>query len=149
VPLFDGSPLHCELRLMDFDILNPEALGEPRGWNNGLLAPAGGRVLFVAGQAGSDGSGVMVSDDFVDQFDAALARSLDVVVAAGGSAENVARLTIFVTDMDEYRKSLKPLGQRYRERMGRHFPAMALVAVAELVDPRAKVEIEATAVMAE
>jgi enamine deaminase RidA (YjgF/YER057c/UK114 family) len=134
---------------MDFDILNPEALGEPRGWNNGLLAPAGGRVLFVAGQAGSDGSGVMVSDDFVDQFDAALARSLDVVVAAGGSAENVARLTIFVTDMDEYRKSLKPLGQRYRERMGRHFPAMALVAVAELVDPRAKVEIEATAVMAE
>ena len=133
---------------MDFDIFNPEALGEPRGWNNGLLAPAGGRVLFVAGQAGSDESGAMVSDDFVDQFDAALARSLAVVVAAGGSAENVARLTIFVTDMDEYRKSLKSLGQRYRERMGRHFPAMALVAVAELVDPRAKVEIEATAVLA-
>ena len=133
---------------MDFDIFNPDALGEPRGWNNGLLAPAGGRVLFVAGQAGSDESGAMVSDNFVDQFDAALARSLDVVVAAGGSAENVARLTIFVTDMDEYRESLKSLGQKYRERMGRHFPAMALVAVAELVDPRAKVEIEATAVLA-
>ena len=133
---------------MNFEIFNPEGLGEPRGWNNGLLAPVGGRVLFVAGQAGSDETGAIVSDDFVAQFDAALARSLAVVAAAGGGVENVARLTIFVTNMDEYRRSLEPLGQKYRERMGRHFPAMALVAVSEMVDPRAKVEIEATAVLA-
>lgn len=133
---------------MNFEIFNPEGLGEPRGWNNGLLAPVGGRVLFVAGQAGSDETGAIVSDDFVAQFDAALARSLAVVAAAGGGVENVARLTIFVTNMDEYRRSLEPLGQKYRERMGRHFPAMVLVAVSEMVDPRAKVEIEATAVLA-
>jgi len=132
---------------MNFEIFNPESLGPPSGWNNGLLAPAGSRVLFVAGQAGSDDKGAVVSDDFVDQFDAALARSLAVVAEAGGGPENVARLTIFVTDMAEYRGSLKPLGARYRERMGRHFPAMALVAVSEMVDPRAKVEIEATAVI--
>ena len=132
---------------MTFEIFNPESLGAPRGWNNGLLAPAGGRVLFVAGQAGSDHAGAIVSDDFVDQFDAALARALVVVEAAGGGAESIARLTIFVTDMGEYRGSLKRLGERYRQRMGRHYPAMALVAVSEMVDARAKVEIEATAVI--
>ena len=145
--MFDGSVFHREVRLMNFEIFNPESLGKPRGWNNGLLAPAGSRVLFVAGQAGSDITGAIVSDDFVDQFDAALARSIAVVEEAGGGSGNIARLTIFVTDMAEYRGNLKPLGERYRERMGRHFPAMALVAVSEMVDPRAKVEIEATAVM--
>ena len=132
---------------MTLEIFNPESLGTPSGWNNGLLTPAGSRILFVAGQAGSDHAGAIVSDDFVDQFDAALARALAVVEEAGGRAENVARLTIFVTDMAEYRGSLKRLGERYRQRMGRHYPAMALVAVAEMVDPRAKVEIEATAVI--
>ncbi len=132
---------------MTFEIFNPDSLGPPSGWNNGLLAPAGSRVLFVAGQAGSDDSGTIVSDDFVDQFDAALARSITVVEEAGGGPENIARFTIFVTDMAEYRSSLKPLGARYRDRMGRHYPAMALVAVSEMVDPRAKVEIEATAVL--
>ncbi len=132
---------------MTFEIFNPESLGEPRGWSNGLLAPVGSRVLFVAGQAGSDHTGAIVSDDFVEQFDAALARSITVVEEAGGGPENVARLTIFVTDMAEYRGSLKPLGAKYRERMGRHYPAMALVAVSEMVDPRAKVEIEATAIL--
>ena len=132
---------------MTFEIFNPESLGQPRGWSNGLLAPEGGRVLFVAGQAGSDDTGAIVSDDFVDQFDRALARAITGVEEVGGGPENIARLTIFVTDMQEYRDSLKPLGERYRQRMGRHYPAMALVAVSEMVDPRAKVEIEATAVL--
>ena len=132
---------------MTFEIFNPESLGKPSGWSNGLLAPAGSRLLFVAGQAGSDETGAIVSDDFVDQFDAALARAITVVEEVGGGPENIARLTIFVTDMAEYRASLKPLGERYRQRMGRHYPAMALVAVSEMVDPRAKVEIEATAVI--
>jgi enamine deaminase RidA (YjgF/YER057c/UK114 family) len=132
---------------MSFDIFNPDSLGEPRGWNNGLVWSGPGRVLFVAGQAAADAEGRIVPGDFVDQFARALDRILEIVREAGGTPENIARLTIFITDMEVYRSSLKPLGSAYRERMGRHFPAMALVAVSELVDPEAVVEIEATAVL--
>lgn len=132
---------------MSFDIFNPESLGEPRGWNNGLVWSGPGRILFVAGQAAADAEGLIVPGDLVDQFALALDRILEIVREAGGTAENIARLTIFVTDMDAYRSSLKPLGSAYRERMGRHFPAMSLVAVSELVDPEAVVEVEATAVL--
>lgn len=133
---------------MTYEIINPEALGAPRGWNNGMLAPAGGRVLFVAGQVASDSTGRIVTNDFAEQFGVALANCVTVVRAAGGSAADIGRLTIYVTDMEAYRNGLKDLGPRYREAMGRHFPAMALVQVAGLVDPAARVEIEATAVLA-
>jgi enamine deaminase RidA (YjgF/YER057c/UK114 family) len=132
---------------MTYQIFNPELLGAPKGWNNGMLAPAGGRVLFVAGQVASDSTGRIVTDDFTEQFGVALGHCVSVVVEAGGSAEDIGRLTVFVTDMDAYRGSLKALGAVYREKMGRHFPAMALVQVAGLVDPAAMVEIEATAVI--
>ncbi len=125
---------------MSFEIRNPEALGRPRGWNNGMLAPEGGRVLFVAGQIG-------VGASLAAQFGAALANVLRVVEEAGGTVADVGRLTIYVTDMDAYRGSLAEIGAAYRAVFGKHFPAMALVAVTELVDPRAVVEIEATAVI--
>jgi enamine deaminase RidA (YjgF/YER057c/UK114 family) len=85
--------------------------------------------------------------DFVTQFDRALGNVLAVLREAGGRVEDLGRLTIYVTDMVQYRASLKPLGAAYRARMGMHYPAMALVEVGALVDPGALVEIEATAVV--
>ncbi len=132
---------------MTFEIVNPAALGPPRGWNNGMLAPEGGRVLFVAGQIGVAGAGEAAGSRLARQFGAALANVMRVVEAAGGRVADVGRLTIYVTDMDGYRGSLAEVGAEYRAVFGKHFPAMALVAVTELVDPRAVVEIEATAVI--
>jgi NAD(P)-dependent dehydrogenase (short-subunit alcohol dehydrogenase family)/enamine deaminase RidA (YjgF/YER057c/UK114 family) len=128
-------------------IINPEELGAPRGWNNGMLAQAGGRTLFIAGQTARDGSGQVPAADFVSQFDRALANVLAVLRQAGGEPGDIGRFTIYVTDMAQYRASLKPVGEVYRRRMGTHFPAMALVEVTSLVDERAVVEIEATAVV--
>jgi enamine deaminase RidA (YjgF/YER057c/UK114 family) len=130
-----------------FAIINPAELGAPRGWNNGMLARAGGRTLFIAGQTARDGSGRVAAADFVTQFDAALGNVLVVLGQAGGAPGDIGRCTIYVTDMAQYRASLKPLGEAYRRRMGTHFPAMALVEVKSLVDPQAMVEIEATAVL--
>jgi NAD(P)-dependent dehydrogenase (short-subunit alcohol dehydrogenase family)/enamine deaminase RidA (YjgF/YER057c/UK114 family) len=130
-----------------FAIVNPEELGAPRGWNNGMLARSGGRTLFIAGQTARDGSGRVLAADFVSQFDGALANVLAVLREAGGGPGDLGRLTIYVTDVAQYRASLKPLGEAYRRRMGTHYPAMALVEVKSLVDPHAVVEIEATAVL--
>ncbi|MFQ5703356.1 MAG: RidA family protein [Gemmatimonadales bacterium] len=132
---------------MTFEIINPESLGAPRGWNNGMLAPADGRILFVAGQVASDASGLVVEEGFIEQFKRALENVLAVVGGAGGQANHIGRLTIYVTDLDAYKSSLKPLGEAYRNLMGRHFPAMALVQVKGLLEPNAIVEIEATAVI--
>lgn len=125
--------------------MNPESLGFPRGYSNGMLAPAGARILFVAGQVGWDGAQRIVSDEFVPQLEQALANALTVVRAAGGSAESILRLTVYVTDKAEYLSDLGKVGDAYRRVMGRHFPAMALVEVAGLVEAGARVEVEATA----
>ena len=129
-----GSPL---------DIVNPPGLGDPRGYSHGMVAPPGARVLFVAGQAAPPPA----LAGFVEQFAAALDRVLEVVREAGGGPQHVARMTVWVTDMRAYRGSLTELGATWRERMGGHYPAMALVEVRSLVDPAAMVEIEATAVL--
>ena len=150
-----GNPPNGEAVVLDgsepmsdrFAIINPEELGAPRGWSNGMLAQAAGRVLFIAGQTARDGSGAVPQSDFVAQFDRALGNVLAVLRQAGGEARDIGRFTIYVTDMAQYRGSLKPLGEAYRRRMGTHYPAMALVQVASLVDPQAVVEIEATAVL--
>ena len=126
-------------------LINPAELGAPSGYSHGALTPAGARTLFVAGQVGWDQDQQLVSEKFVDQFKQALDNVLAVVRAAGGSAENVARLMIFVTDKQEYLENLEALGQAYRQVMGRHFPAMALVEVQALLEPGAWVEIEGTA----
>jgi enamine deaminase RidA (YjgF/YER057c/UK114 family) len=130
-----------------FAIINPEQMGAPRGWNNGMMARAPGRMLFIAGQTARDGSGGVPAADFVSQFDRAMENVLAVLREAGGEPRDIGRLTIYVTDMAQYRAGLKPLGEAYRRRMGAHYPAMALVEVTSLVDPQAGVEIEATAVL--
>ncbi len=132
---------------MTFQIINPESLGAPKGWNNGMLAPEGNRILFVAGQAASDSSGAVAPVGFVEQFAKALENIITVVKEAGGGPQNIGRLMIYVTDMEAYLATRKPLGEAYRGLMGRHYPAMALVEVKGLVDSNALVEIEATAVL--
>jgi enamine deaminase RidA (YjgF/YER057c/UK114 family) len=128
-------------------IINPESLGRPRGYSNGVLCEPGGRLLFVAGQIGWHENQKIVSGDFVDQFDQALGNMLSVVEEAGGNASDVARMVVYVTDRLEYLEHTKDLGERYRARMGKHFPAMTLVEVKGLLDSAAKVEIEAIAIL--
>ena len=132
---------------MAFIIINPESLGAPRGYANGLVADTGGRLLFISGQVAWDERQKITSDDFVEQFDRALANVITVVTAAGGTPGNIARLVIYVTRINEYRQRTKEVGERYRDRMGKHFPAMSLVEVQGLVDEAAKVEIEGMAVL--
>lgn len=127
--------------------VNPAALGAPRGYSNGILAPAGGRLLFVAGQIAWDSEQRIAARDFPGQFRQALANVLAVVAEAGGAPEHVARLTLYVVDRAEYLAATAAVGEVYRELMGRHYPAMALVEVAALLEPGARVEIEATAVL--
>jgi enamine deaminase RidA (YjgF/YER057c/UK114 family) len=126
-------------------IVNPPELAKPRGYSHGIRGR--GELLFVAGQVGWDAGARITSDDFVAQFAQALDNVLAVVRAAGGAPESLARLTVYVVDKAEYMAAAKALGGAWRERMGRHYPAMALVEVKSLLEPGAKVEIEATAVL--
>ena len=112
-----------------------------------MLAPARGRLLFVAGMAGHTAAAPATPSGFVAQFAHALDQVLHVVRAAGGEPAHVARMTIYVTDLAAYRAERKRLGEVWRERFGRHYPAMALLEVKGLVDAGAVVEIEATAVL--
>ena len=132
---------------MSFTFINPESLGAPRGYSNGVLAEAGGRLLFIAGQVAWDQRQQIVSDDLVEQFDRALANVIAVVTEAGGTSDRIARLVLYVTDKNEYRDRMKEIGERYRARMGKHFPAMVLVEVAGLLEARAQIEIEGTAII--
>ena len=132
---------------MTYEHINPEELGAPRGWTNGMLGPSDGRVLFVAGQDAAEPDGTVTTDDFVDQFGIALGKAVTVVREAGGGPEDIGRLTLYVTDIEAYRAQRPEIGQVYRAHMGRHYPAMALVQVSGLVDPRAKIELEATAII--
>jgi enamine deaminase RidA (YjgF/YER057c/UK114 family) len=125
--------------------IDPEGLTPPRGYSNGWLSPPGSRLLFVAGQIGWDRDGKIVADDLPRQFRQALDNVLVVVAAAGGHPEHLARLTIYVVDREEYRAATREIGRHYRDLMGDHYPAMALLEVAGLVEPGARVEIEATA----
>lgn len=125
--------------------VNPKTLAPPRGYSHGMIGE--GRVLFVAGQIGWNAHGELVGERFVDQFDQALANVLAVVVDAGGRAASIGRLTIFVVDKSEYLAQTKEIGARYRARMGTHYPAMTLVEVRSLLEPGARVEIEATALL--
>ena len=131
---------------MKTTIINPEALGQPRGYSNGLLFE-GGSLLFVAGQIGWNRDSRIVSDGFAEQFAQALENVLAVVRQAGGQPENIGRLLIFVIDKEEYTAQLRDVGSAYRQLMGKHFPAMTLVEVSSLLEPLAKVEIEALAVI--
>ena len=126
-------------------IVNPPELGAPVGYANGALTR--GPTLYVAGQIGWGEDQKFTTDDFAEQFAQALDNVLAVVRAAGGAPEDVAKMTVYVTDLGAYRQSTRAVGKAWRARFGRHFPAMALVGVAGLLEPRAQVEIEAVAVI--
>ena len=130
---------------MPMQILQPPGWARPRGFSNGIAAT--GRMVFVAGQIGSNAEGKVEADTLAAQTRQALRNILAVLSEAGGNAGHVARLTWYVTDKQEYLAHLKEVGAAYREVMGSHFPVMTMVEVTALVEDRAKVEIEATAVV--
>jgi enamine deaminase RidA (YjgF/YER057c/UK114 family) len=126
-------------------ILQPPGWAPPRGYANGVAAE--GRQVFVGGQIGWDENQRFVSDDFAAQARQALFNVVAVLAQAGAKPEHLVRLTWYVTSRDEYHAALAEIGSAYRELIGRHYPAMSVVVVAGLLEPRAKVEIEATAVV--
>lgn len=126
-------------------VLHPEGWPRPAGYANGVVAE--GRLVFVAGQIGWDESQVFRSDDFVEQLRQALANTLAVLAEAGAGPEQVVRMTWYVIDKEEYRDRAREVGAVYRALMGKHFPAMTLVEVSALLEDRAKIEIETTAVI--
>lgn len=127
------------------DTINPAGWPRPSGYANGIVAE--GRYLAISGQIGWNERNELVSDDFLEQGRQALRNVIAVLRAAGGSPEHLVRLTWYVIDKNEYRAALKQLGASYREVVGEHYPAMALVQVAGLLEEGAKVEIEATAIL--
>ena len=126
------------------EVLQPPGWPRPRGYANGIVAE--GRIVFVAGQIGWDAERRFEAG-LAGQVRRTLANVLAVLAEAGGGPEHVARLTWYVTDREAYLRELEPIGAAYRELMGRHYPAMAVVVVAGLIEPEALVEIEATAVL--
>ena len=126
-------------------ILQPPDWAPPRGYANGIAAR--GTTVFVGGQIGWNGRQQFESDDFVAQATQALRNVLAILAEAGAGPEHITRMTWYVTDKREYAASLSALGTAYREVLGRHFPAMTAVQVTSLIEDRAKVEIEATAMV--
>ena len=125
--------------------LQPPDWAPPKGYANGIAAR--GTLLFVGGQVGWNAQKQFESDEFVAQAAQALQNIVAVLAQAGARPEHVVRLTWYVVDRDEYLSSLSALGRAYRDIMGRHYPAMSAVQVVALTDARARVEIEATAVL--
>ncbi|MGD0722686.1 MAG: RidA family protein [Roseiarcus sp.] len=126
-------------------ILQPEGWARPVGYSNGVAAR--GRLVFTGGQIGWNADCRFESDDLLDQIGRTLANIAAVLREAGATPQHITTMTWFLTDLGEYRGALKRMGPVYRAVMGRHFPPMAVVGVAGLVEPRAKVEIQATAVI--
>jgi enamine deaminase RidA (YjgF/YER057c/UK114 family) len=129
------------------EIINPDELGKPRGYSNGVKAR--GSLLAIAGQVAWDCEQRIVSDNFTAQFAQALENFVTVLRAAGGEPGHVIQMRLFVIDKREYAGQLKTIGEAYRERMGRHYPAMTLVEVKGLLEERAKIEIEGLALIPE
>ena len=129
------------------EILQPPGWPRPRGYSNGISAS--GRLVFVAGQVGWNADQEFDSDDFAHQFRQALLNIRAVLSEGGAGPEHMVRLTMYFTSKREYLDSVKEVGAAYREVMGRSFPVMAALEVSALMEDRAKVEIEATAVVPE
>jgi enamine deaminase RidA (YjgF/YER057c/UK114 family) len=129
------------------NVVNPPGWPTPKGYSNAISAR--GRLVFVAGQVGWRPDGTWETDDFAGQFRQALENTVAVLAAAEAKPTDIARMTIYVTDKQEYLRAGMAVGAAWRELIGRHFPAMALVEVRALVEDRAKLEIETTAVVAD
>ena len=128
-------------------ILQPPGWARAKGFSNGIACR--GRLVFIAGQVGWTGQGEWREQSFAGQFRQALRNILDVLKEAEGRPEHIVRLTWYVLDKQEYLGALREVGAAYRELMGRHYPAMAVVQVSGLVEDQARLEIEATAVIPE
>ena len=126
-------------------ILQPAAWPRPKGFSCGVSGA--GTVVFVSGQIGWDEHGHFPAADIAGQVRQALRNIVTILAEAGARPEHIARLTWYVTDKREYAAAQREIGEAYREVMGRHFPAMSVVAVAALLEDEAKVEIEATAIV--
>ena len=126
-------------------ILLPPGWPRPQGYSNGVAAQ--GRTIFVAGQIGWDRDNVIISANLVEQVRQALKNTLAVLAEADAGPEHVSRMTWYILDKQEYLASSKEIGRAYREIMGRNYPAMAMVQVSALIEDRARVEIETTAVI--
>jgi enamine deaminase RidA (YjgF/YER057c/UK114 family) len=128
-------------------VLQPPGWARPRGYANGIAAS--GRMVFVSGMIGWDGAGQFHTDDFAGQVRQALHNVLAVLKEAGGGPQHIVRMTWYVVDKHEYVAAYPAIGAIYRELIGKHYPAMTAVEVAGLLEPRARVEIEVTAVVPE
>lgn len=130
----------------EMEVIQPEGWARPRGYANGVAAR--GRMVFVSGQIGwNPATGEFETDDFAAQVGIALENVAAVLAAAGAEPHHVVRMTWFVTSRRAYLDAVREIGARYRAVYGRHFPAMSVVEVSALVEERARVEIEATAVV--
>jgi enamine deaminase RidA (YjgF/YER057c/UK114 family) len=127
------------------EILQPPGWARPRGYSNGVAAS--GRMVCVSGMIGWDGDGVFHTDDFAGQVRQALLNIVAVLAEAKAKPEHIVRMTWYVVDKNEYVAAYKDIGRAYRDIIGAHYPAMTAVQVAALVEDRAKVEIEVTAVV--
>jgi len=132
----------------EYKVVRPTNFPKPRGYANGIVVPPGAaRTLYISGQIAWDSDARMVSADFAVQFLQALDNVIAVVREAGGGTEHIVKLLAFVTDLDAYRAATAAIGEGWRARMGKHYPAMSLVKVAGLLEPGALVEIEGIAVL--
>ncbi len=126
-------------------VIHPKGWSPTVGYSAGMIAE--GRQLFIAGQIGWDAQQVFHSDDLIEQFARALDNVLAVLHEAGGEVHQLTEMTVFVTDLEGYRQRYRELGPLWKTRLGRHYPAMALIGVSGLVEERALVEIQARAVL--
>ena len=127
------------------ETIHPEGWAPALGYANGIAAS--GRTLYLGGQIGWNAQQKIESDDLVDQFRQTLENIVAIVETTGGAPEHLVSMTWFMTDLADYTSRLKEVGRAYRDVVGKHFPAMAVVEVTRLVEPRAKVEIQAIAVL--
>ena len=128
------------------EVLLPPGWAPPIGYANGIAAKPG-RIVFIAGQVGWDAQQRFHSEDVAPQFEQALKNVLEVLAQAGGRAEHICRITAFCCDKPAYLAARPQLGRIWRERMGKHFPAMSMIFVSDLLDNPGKIELEATAVV--
>jgi len=128
-------------------ILHPQDWTPPVGYSNGIKVPLSGHTLFVAGQVGWTAEQVFESEDLVPQFEQALKNVLAIVATGGGAPHHICRMTAYCCDKPQYLAVRKQLGGIWREHMGKHFPAMSMIFVSDLLDHPGKIELEATAVI--
>jgi enamine deaminase RidA (YjgF/YER057c/UK114 family) len=132
---------------MAIERLNPSTLAKPSGFSHAVVAQAGQRIVFLAGQTALDSDGRIVGSTVVEQFEQALSNVLIALGATGGVAQHLASLTIYVVDVDDYRENAREIGSVWRRLVGREYPAMAAIGVSRLWDEDAKVEIQGVALI--